>query len=135
MPAPPHAPPTQPPLHAGLGALVTLLLLAVTFASVCFGDRTLRNGPGMPGVVPTGVYGLTGTLTPEHTMDMVPAFIDEPLTVVMARQIRAGHAPLWNPDNGCGAPLLGNMQSAPLSPLRWPALLFPDVPWVYDAQL
>ncbi|MEB3222367.1 MAG: hypothetical protein VKS61_09850 [Candidatus Sericytochromatia bacterium] len=35
-----------------------------------------------------------------------------------------GEWPLWMPDVGCGAPLLGNGQSAPLSPYKW-ALLWP----------
>ena len=66
---------------AGVG-----VLLVAAAAAVFFGGRTLRNGPGLPGVVPSGVFGHASTLTPPHTMDFVPAFIDaalagQPLTV------------------------------------------------------
>lgn len=41
------------------------------------------------------------------------------------QQWRHGHVPLWNDLAGCGMPLLANMQSAALSPLRLLALPLP----------
>ena len=40
-----------------------------------------------------------------------------------ARDLAAGHLPLWNPYEGLGAPLLGEMQSAALFPPTWLLLL------------
>ncbi len=40
------------------------------------------------------------------------------------RELVAGRLPLWNPHQDGGAPLLGNFQSALLSPLSWPVLAF-----------
>src|SRR5688572_7737533 len=76
------------------GALVTAALLVLAFTSVFSGGKTLRNGPGMPGVVPFGAEGATTVVTKPHTMDTVPAFIDEPLARLMSRQIAAGDPPL-----------------------------------------
>jgi hypothetical protein len=45
----------------------------------------------------------------------------------VARSLRAGHLPIWNPYLFCGAPLLANPQSAVLYPLHWP-LLWLDPP-------
>src|SRR5262245_30660906 len=39
------------------------------------------------------------------------------------RELLAGHLPLWNPHQDGGVPLLGNAQSALLTPLDWPVLL------------
>ena len=41
--------------------------------------------------------------------------------------LRAGHAPLWNPDLYAGAPLLGNAQSRPFSPVTLAHLTLPEV--------
>ena len=40
------------------------------------------------------------------------------------RELLAGRLPLWNPHQNGGVPLLGNFQSALLSPLSWPVLAF-----------
>lgn len=39
------------------------------------------------------------------------------------RELASGRLPLWNPHQDGGVPLLGNAQSALLSPLTWPVLL------------
>ncbi len=44
--------------------------------------------------------------------------------------LRAGRAPLWNPDLYGGAPLLGDGQSRPLSPVTWIRALLPTWPGV-----
>ncbi len=44
------------------------------------------------------------------------------------RELAAGRLPLWNPHQDGGAPLLGNAQSALLSPLTWPVLLLDALP-------
>lgn len=48
-----------------------------------------------------------------------------PWTDFAVRELREGRAPLWNPYNGCGIPLLANYQSGVLSPFHVPYHLFP----------
>jgi hypothetical protein len=50
-----------------------------------------------------------------------------PWDVLSARQLRAGHFPLWNPYSGTGTPLLANFQSAPFTALKWPFYLWPQL--------
>jgi hypothetical protein len=45
-----------------------------------------------------------------------------PYRAYVARALRTGYLPLWNPYLFCGAPLLANPQSAVLYPLHWPLL-------------
>lgn len=45
-----------------------------------------------------------------------------PVNILTERILKTGNLPLWNPDNGCGQPLVGDPQSFLLSPFR---LLFP----------
>jgi hypothetical protein len=54
-----------------------------------------------------------------------PAFQMEPWLRWDVKQVHSGHLPLWNPDNGAGAPLLANDQSAALSPYTLPFYLLP----------
>ncbi|MBL8898807.1 MAG: glycosyltransferase [Planctomycetes bacterium] len=120
------------------GAVLVLLLLALAFGNVLFGEKSLMSAASMPNAVHlrAGIDGTPLAEVPRHpTMDLVSAFIDEPLAVEMGRQIQDGGTPLWNPWNGAGAPLLGNMQSAPFSPFRWPILALPRNPQVYDLCL
>lgn len=133
----PHGAELVPADRVG-GALLVLLLLALAFGDVLFGEKSLMSSASMPGVVHlrAGIDGAPlAELPRQPTMDLVSAFIDEPLAVEMGRQIQEGGTPLWNPWNGAGAPLLGNMQSAPLSPFRWPALALPRNALVYDLGL
>lgn len=47
--------------------------------------------------------------------------------VYASESFRKGRFPLWNPHNGCGAPLLANWQSTPFSPLKVIFYLFPSL--------
>lgn len=48
-----------------------------------------------------------------------------PWAVFAREQFARGEAPLWNPLNGAGIPVLANFQSAPFSPFVVPFYLFP----------
>jgi len=50
-----------------------------------------------------------------------------PWDVLAARELRAGHFPLWNPYSGLGMPLLANLQSAVFVPWKWPFYLWPHL--------
>ena len=91
--------------------------------------------PGVSGLLPAP----KGTVPPP-VLDTSSAYIDEPLARLASRK-HSGLAwrpwdllaspPLWNPHCGLGQPLLGNMQSALLSPFRWPVLASSS-PFVWD---
>lgn len=51
-------------------------------------------------------------------MDPSPEIVNLPFTVFQGRSFRKSAAPLWNPYNGCGAPLLADGQSSPFYPLK-----------------
>lgn len=52
-----------------------------------------------------------------------------PYWVEVARELRIGHLPVWNPYLFAGAPLLANSQVGVFYPLNWPFwLLFPALP-------
>lgn len=52
-----------------------------------------------------------------------------PYWVEVARELRTGHLPVWNPYLFAGAPLLANSQVGVFYPLNWPFwLLFPALP-------
>lgn len=49
-----------------------------------------------------------------------------PWDMLSARQLRAGHFPLWNPYSGTGMPLLANMHSTLFFPLKALYYIFPS---------
>lgn len=63
---------------------------------------------------------------------LYPAVIEDPAArysflpwdVHAGRMLHAGEFPLWNSLSGAGAPLLANLQSSVLNPLKWPYYLF-----------
>lgn len=55
-------------------------------------------------------------------------YLFTPWDQVTRRAIATGAAPLWNPDAGCGMPLLANNQSAILAPTQ-------SLRWVWDSPL
>jgi hypothetical protein len=63
--------------------------------------------------------------------DIVFQFI--PWTQQVHEQWRAGHVPLWNDFAACGMPLLANMQSGALSPLRLLTIPLP-LPYSFAAE-
>ncbi len=54
-----------------------------------------------------------------------PAMQMEAWAVLARSELHQGRWPLWNPYNGGGRPLMGNLQSALFSPFTWPLLLGP----------
>jgi len=117
------------PWNWTVAASITLLCLVVAFSPVLFGSKTLMALPGLSGVQ----VASPGTVLPP-VMDTASAYIDEPLMELGAKQMDRGKLPLWNPHSGLGQPLLGNMQSAFLSPFRWPFLIS-TAPLVWDSVL
>ncbi len=73
-----------------------------------------------------------GPLSPGHSLyvtvieDPAARLSFFPWDLLSARELRAGHFPLWNAYSGTGMPLLGNMQSSALFPLKWLYFICPD---------
>lgn len=57
-----------------------------------------------------------------------------PTDFLVARLWHAGQLPLWNPYNGLGCPLIGDVQATVLSPVRFLFDLFPTM-YVYNLTL
>ena len=69
-------------------------------------------------------YGVGDRLLPgAPTIDPNYGFTSEALGVRAAKDLFSGQLPLWNPYEGLGAPLLGEMQSAALFPPTWLQIL------------
>lgn len=140
--------PTNVPVRAravhGAAALVALSLVgvlaavvAVAFADVLFAGRTLSAAAYVPGILPSGPYELRGTTPPRRPL-LDPegaAWVDEPGPYLVRRALAEGRLPLWNPDEGLGAPLAANPNAAVWSPLSlpvnlWPSPLVQDLAWL-----
>jgi hypothetical protein len=103
------------------------LLLAAAFPEVLFGGRTLRTSGNLPSIYPAGWAQEPDPGTGPVVLDpSASAWADEPWFHLVHRAFRDGELPLWNPASACGAPLLGDMLSAPFQPLAPVLHLLPD---------
>jgi hypothetical protein len=75
-----------------------------------------------------------GPLPGYYTIDPNDGFTSQALGVQALHQLFSGHIPWWNPYEGLGAPLLGEMQSAALFPLVLLQAL-PDGFWLFHIAL
>ncbi|HEY9715326.1 MAG TPA: hypothetical protein V6C72_17775, partial [Chroococcales cyanobacterium] len=113
-----------------------MVVLNLLFAPVIWGERTLlasvedASSIVSDGVVshrPAGSSGASARLRLPRSNDLgAPAWFSEPSYALIHNQIFNDRvAPLWNPYNGYGAPLLANMQSQPFNPLVWMTFICP----------
>ncbi len=79
------------------------------------------------------LFQFRAMLAPGHNIylavieDPAARFSFFPWDILSAREFRAGHFPLWNPYSGTGMPLLANLQSSGLMPLKWIYFALPAV--------
>ncbi|PYU64968.1 MAG: hypothetical protein DMG49_25355, partial [Acidobacteria bacterium] len=101
---------------AGLLALVIVL----AFWDVVFLGRTLLTSNTIVGTIPSGAYGYSGRRAASFpVVDAgASAWQYEPYVKVLHDDLVRGWLPLWDPYVANGAPLLANMASAVLSPMR-----------------
>lgn len=109
---------------------ILVFVLNIVFFSVIWGGKTLLSSAiGLASILPEGavVHPSIPWLYPPRTGDPGGAgWFSEPFYQTIHRSIFVDHAiPLWNPDNGCGAPFLANMQSQVLNPVQAIAWLVP----------
>jgi hypothetical protein len=92
---------------------------------------TLFLAPSLFGVIRTSgvylysglAYGTGSLLSGQPTIDPNYGFTSEALGVRAAKDLVSDRLPLWNPYEGFGAPLLGEMQAAALFPPTWLQIL------------
>jgi hypothetical protein len=105
-------------LLCGLGLLLAAPLL---WFALGMHEGLLLSGGIRSKVAPWAPFYAARGPTVDALSDPVWQFV--PWIEIARRELRAGRAPLWNPHQDGGVPLLGNAQSALGSPLLWPALL------------
>ena len=120
----------------GLASAALALALAVAFAPVLFGDRTLSSAAWVPGALPDGPVGDVRPSGPPPVRDVEGAtWVDEPAPYLVHRELERGSLPIWNAAEGLGIALLGNPNMAALSPLAWavesaPSARAQDFAWI-----
>lgn len=111
-----------------LGILASIAVVLVAYSGVAFGGRTFDTSTEVSGVngnlPPTGVaaFKRPDLIRPDRGAG---AWQTTPWAQVTHRQITQGRWPLWNPYQGIGQPLAGNMQSAAFDPLFLAIYLHP----------
>ncbi len=112
---------------------VLFLLLLVFFYDVIFAGKTLSTSSLLPGTTPEGPYGFSGH-KPEMPFSFDTggnAWVNEPNPYIIRRTIEEGALPAWNPSEGFGVPLIGNLNSEVFNPLKLFLNLFPG-PFLHD---
>jgi hypothetical protein len=107
------------------------LVVSFVFSSVMLGDKTLQA----PAYVPYGPERFVEeppARAPVNTFNIdlaTPAFYEWPIDVVVGEQLRDGQAPLWNPHQGAGTPLLEQFSSRALFPYQMLQNVSPSELW------
>ncbi len=99
---------------------VLLALLAVFFSDIIFSGRTLSTSALLPGATPTGPYGFGG-YAPERPFSYDvggSGWVNEPAPYLIEKLLREGGFPLWNPREGLGMPLTGDLNKEIFNPLK-----------------
>jgi Bacterial membrane protein YfhO len=122
-------------VSVALGAALVLgVVISLAFFEVVFAGKTLEPSqiPGVLGGAEPHPYGYTGPLPPDpYQADPGPiAWQAMPLLAKVHDAYANLRAPLWNSNEGTGAPLLADSVTAPFDPLRLPVLISPGaVQW------
>lgn len=127
-PTPPAAEPPDPKGRRPwlVAACALLALLGLTFADALAGKVAIDGTPHLRWA--DALYGPPPGPQGRWT-DTSAESVHQPWDLWIYRTMRAGEVPLWQPDNGLGAPLAGNGQSAPFSPYKWLVLPWSDGAW------
>jgi hypothetical protein len=117
--------PSKRPSRVSPGLALTVA--AVVFAAVVWFALGMHRGLLLSSDILTVRYPWAALFADHRVQtpvlaDPVHQFV--PWLQFSRRELLAGRLPLWNPHQDGGVPLLGNGQSALLSPLVWPVLAF-----------
>jgi hypothetical protein len=107
------------------GALVLLALLLVVFwrPIALFGTHTFAAADLVTQA--TSLTRIDGEHELANNLVSDPVLQMQPWALFSKREFAAGRAPLWNPYNETGVPLLANCLSAPFSPFALPYYVLP----------
>lgn len=100
--------------------LLLLSLLLIFFFDVIFLGKTLSTSSLLPGTSIDGPYGFSG-YKPDMPFSIDiggNAWINEPNPYIIKRTLNKGILPLWNPYEGLGMPLVGNLNTEIFNPLK-----------------
>ena len=121
-----------------VGLLVSCLLVVVAFSPVVFFGHTLSGASrtyGTNGAAPFPGQPTIERIRTDPRPDLgASAWQSEPWAEVTHRAYADGEIPLWNPYQGAGAPLAGNMISEVFDPLLLAVNLHPT-PLVWDISM
>jgi hypothetical protein len=115
---------TSPRNAVLIGILVAVVAMVVRFPGALPGPRVVSAHDHLSVHPFFQPHGSTGRVHQPHLSD--PALQFAALDRRTVESLRAGQAPLWNPDLYGGTPLLGDGQSRPLSPITWFRVLLPE---------
>lgn len=111
-----------------------LILILIFFFDVIFLGKTLSSIK-VPGILVNGPYGYKGNYSHRALIDPGGStWGPAPHTRLVSQQYKEGIFPLWNPYQGIGHPLAGNMDSNALNPLRI-LLYWNPSPYLWDLFL
>jgi len=112
--------------------VVLCAALVIAFSNVVFLGKTLTTSGFSTGTLQTGPYLYKGTRSFSPVTDpAASAWHFEPAMQLNSQAYKNGELPLWNPYNGGGQPLAGDMQSSSFNPIALPVLINPS-PAVWD---
>ena len=109
------------------------LLIILFFNDVLFSGKTLSESSMLPGTTPTGPYRFSG-YRPEKpfSFDIAGnAWVNEPNPYIIKKILTKGSLPTWNPNEGLGTPLIANLNTEVLNPLKIPLNVYPN-PFLQD---
>jgi hypothetical protein len=117
-------------LHAASGwwppVLCLFVLLVLFYFPVVFGGRTLTTSGVTPGVLPSGPYGCELHPTFSVVDPGQSAWMDDPYAYLAGKELKQGKIPLWNPYNGLGIPLVGDILTSVFYPLKLFVYILPN---------
>jgi len=115
-----------------IAAIVLCTALVIAFSNVVFLGKTLTTSGFSTGTLQTGPYLYKGTRSFSPVTDpAASAWHFEPAMQLNNQAYKNGELPLWNPYNGGGQPLAGDMQSSSFNPIALPVLVNPS-PVMWD---
>lgn len=96
-----------------LWVILLPVLLLIFFHDVTFTGRSLSTAPLLPGTAPDGPYGFSAYRpTTPFSLDIAGnAWVNEPNPYIIKNAIKDGDFPLWNPHEGLGMPIVGNVNT------------------------
>ncbi|HXX81139.1 MAG TPA: hypothetical protein VEI46_06290 [Thermodesulfovibrionales bacterium] len=100
--------------------LLLPFLLVIFFNDVLLFNKTFSTSSLVPGTTPSGPYGFSGR-RPEMPFSFDTggdAWVNEPNPYIIKKVLHESSFPAWNPLEGLGMPLVGNLNTEVFNPLK-----------------